>query len=219
MSDVPVQVIVAAFRDEDAAHAALEKLKEAKREGLIRIDNAAVLRKDADGKLHVKETADMGGGKGAAIGGTLGAVVGLVTGPVGWLALGGALVGGAIAKHADGGFSDERLKKLGEGMTPGSSAIVAVIEHTWVKQMEDLMAEQGADVMTAEISADIATQLAAGRDVSYTAVSAGDSVSTSRVAMGDNDAQISGMTATPEGVTGFAVEGTLEDAPEGSEDA
>ena len=68
MSEVPVQLIVAAFRDEKSAGEALKLLKQAKRERLIGIVSAAVLRKDEKGKLHIKETADMGGGKGAAPG-------------------------------------------------------------------------------------------------------------------------------------------------------
>ena len=60
-SDVPVQVVVAAFKDEKAASSALAELKQAKKEGLIKIVDAAVLSKDASGKLHIKETADMGG--------------------------------------------------------------------------------------------------------------------------------------------------------------
>ena len=47
MSDVPVQLIVAAFQEEKAAKEALATLKEAKNAGLIKIENAAVLRKDA----------------------------------------------------------------------------------------------------------------------------------------------------------------------------
>ena len=44
MSDVPVQLIVAAFQDEKSANMALKELKQAKRERLIGIQNAAVLR-------------------------------------------------------------------------------------------------------------------------------------------------------------------------------
>jgi len=63
MSDVPVQLIVAAFQDEKSADEALKQLKQARREKLIGIVDAAVLRKDANGKLHIKETADMGGAR------------------------------------------------------------------------------------------------------------------------------------------------------------
>ena len=44
MSDVPVQVIVAAFQDEEADKSALKALKQARKEGLIKIENAAVMR-------------------------------------------------------------------------------------------------------------------------------------------------------------------------------
>jgi uncharacterized membrane protein len=81
MSEVPVELIVAAFQDEEAAAEALKALKQARREKLIRIQDAAVLRKDEKGKVHIRETADMGGGKGAALGGVAGAAIGLLAGP------------------------------------------------------------------------------------------------------------------------------------------
>src|SRR5215217_9229920 len=178
MSDVPVQIVVAAFKDEATADQALRDLKELQSEKQIKIRDAAVLRKDAAGKLHVKETEDMGGGKGAVIGGVTGGVIGLLAGPVG-LAVGlGAVIGGLAAKMRDSGFNDERLKRLGEGLTPGSSAIVAVIEHTWVADVERAMYEAGADVVTEQLSADIAKQLQAGGQVAYTAIATGDVVAT-----------------------------------------
>ena len=144
MSDVPVQLIVAAFQDEKAADEALKGLKQARKENLIRIENAAVLRKDQKGKLHIKETADMGGGKGAALGGVAGAAIGLIAGPALLVPVAvGALVGGLAAKLRDSGFSDERLKKVGEGLQPGSSAIIAIVEHKWVEQVEKEMEEAG----------------------------------------------------------------------------
>jgi uncharacterized membrane protein len=199
MSDVPVQVVVAAFKDENSASQALKALKQARNEGLIKIVDAAVLRKDADGKLHIKETADMGGGKGAVIGGVLGGVVGLLAGPVGWAAVGGAVIGGLAAKLRDGGFKDERLKKLGEGLGPGNSAIVAVVEHIWVAQVEKAMADAGADAVTAEISADIAKQLAAGGEVAYTALATDDALATSRVATSDAKVEVTNTVTTAEG--------------------
>jgi uncharacterized membrane protein len=211
MSDVPVQVIVAAFKDEATADQALKSLKQLQSEKEIKIQDAAVLRKDAEGKLHIKETADMGGGKGATIGGIAGGVVGLLAGPVG-LAVGlGAVVGGLAAKMRDGGFSDERLKKLGAGLTPGSSAIVAVIEHTWVAEVEREMYEAGADVVTEQISADIAQQLQAGGEVAYTTVATEDAFAMERVAKTPERTEVSGIVATPEGVYAEAAVATKDE--------
>ena len=89
----------------------------------------------------------MGPKKGAVVGGLLGAGLGLITGGVGWLLLGGGAVGALAAKARDGGLSDARLKELGERMTPNSSAIVAVVELTWVADVEREFAAVGADVV------------------------------------------------------------------------
>ena len=67
-------------------------------------------------------------------------------------------MGGLAAKLRDSGFSNQRLETLGEGLQPGTSAIVAVVEHTWVAQVEEALAEAEADVITAEIQADVAEQ-------------------------------------------------------------
>jgi uncharacterized membrane protein len=195
-------------------------LKKAKKQGLIKIENAAVLRKDQKGKLHIKETHDMGGGKGAVLGGVGGAAIGLIAGPALVVPVAvGALVGGLTAKLRDSGFSDKRLETLGEGLTPGSSAIVAVVDHTWVELVEKEMEEAGADTLTASLQADIAGQLEAGHDVAYSALATQEGFTTSRVAAGEDEVESSEMLVTDEGVytsqfvateEGFAVRQTTE---------
>ena len=203
MSDVPVQLIVAAFKNEKSAQDALDMLKQAQKEKLIKIENAAVLRKDEKGKLHIKETADMGGKKGATLGGVAGAAIGLIAGPALLVpAAVGALVGGLAAKARDSGFSDARLKALGEGLTPGSSAIVAVVEHRWVAEVERAMAEEGADLFTQALSADISQQLEAGHEVSYTAISSETGFAAARVAGGEDQVEAGQIVVDDSGVYG-----------------
>jgi uncharacterized membrane protein len=93
------------------------------------------------------------------LGGVAGAVVGVIAGPVGWVTLGGAVVGGLAAKLRDGGVADDRLREVGEGLTPGSSAIVAVVEHEWLEKVEAQLRVTAADVVTEAIAADVAAQL------------------------------------------------------------
>lgn len=203
MSDVPIQLIVAAFQDEKTAKEALKALKKAQKEKLIKIENAAVLHKDAKGKLHIKETADMGGKKGATLGGVAGAAIGLIAGPALLVpAAVGALVGGLSAKLRDSGFSDARLQALGEGLKPGSSAIVAVVEHTWVEQVKQALAQAEADLLTASISADISEQLDAGHEVAYTAISSEHGFSAARVAGGEDMVEAGQITVDESGVYG-----------------
>jgi uncharacterized membrane protein len=203
MNDNPLQLVVAAFKDEASAKAALKELKQVQKEKLIRIENAAVLRKDQKGKLHITETHDMGGGKGAALGGVGGAAIGLIAGPALVVpAAVGALVGGLAAKLRDSGFSNQRLETLGEGLQPGTSAIVAVVEHTWVGEVEDALAEIQADVMTAEIGADIAEQLVAGQEVAYSALATREGLALDRVAGGEDQVEAGSLVIDDTGVFG-----------------
>jgi len=202
MSDNPIQLVVAAFKDETTAKAALKELKKAQKAKLIKIENAAVLRKDEKGKLHIKETGDMGGGKGAAFGGVAGAAIGLLAGPALVVpAAVGALVGGLTAKLRDSGFSDARLKAIGEGLTPGSSAIIAVVEHRWVEQLEDALAEIETDLITLELQADIAEQLEAGHEVAYSALATQEGFSVGRVAGNEDEIEGGYMIVDETGMT------------------
>lgn len=182
----PVELLVAAWPDASAAGEALEALEEAKKEHLVGIVQAATVVVDADGKLRIKDTKDMGAKKGAVVGGLLGAGLGLITGGVGWLLLGGGAVGALAAKARDGGLSDARLTELGERMTPNSSAIVAVVELTWVADVEREFAAVGADVVRESVEEDLVAQLSDGSAVSYSAAEVeGDVVATRTVVPGD----------------------------------
>ena len=218
-SNVPVQVIVAAFPDEGRADAALKGLQELKKEHMIGILDAAIVRKDANGKLHVKETEDMGGGRGSVIGGGLGALVGLIGGPAGILVTtaAGALIGGIAAKESDAGIPNERLQQLGAGLTPGSSAIVAVIEHRWVEDARQELAKEGADIMVQELSADVHRQLAAGGTVAYTTIAGADSVAAGRIASVGEQVEAEVVVVTPEGVSVGEMTGSTASA--GSQEA
>src|SRR6185295_15534661 len=128
MPESPVDVIVAAYNDEQGASNALKELKAASEEWKVDIKDAAILKRDMDNKLKITESADRGFGRGAIIGGVAGAAVGVMAGPIGWATLGGAAVGGLAAKLRDGGFKDDRLRTIGEGLQPGSSALIVVVE-------------------------------------------------------------------------------------------
>jgi uncharacterized membrane protein len=206
MSEVPVELVIAAFQTEDGAENALKQLQQANKAHWIDIDNAAVIRRDAADKLHIKDVKDMTGRRGAAIGGVVGGVLGILFPPTLLASAAiGAGVGGLAAKLHDGGFDDRRLRDLGESLKPGTSAIVAVIEHTWVIEAEQALAEEGARVVVESVKADIAQQLAAGREVGYSALQTDEALSIDRIAVGKDSLEASNLTVTAEGLTGVSV--------------
>lgn len=200
MSEAPVQVIVAAFNAPDGAGAMMADLRQGKKEGLIGIIDAAVVVKDADGKLKVTDARRRSRRtRGLITGGIVGGVVGLLAGPVGWAALGGGAVGALVGRLA--GIPTRRtMEAIGESLTPGSSAIVAVIEHNWVAQLEDALIAEGAQVLRSAIAADIAAQLQAGGNVLYTMGVGPSGEGAARVVASSEGVQVSGMLADAEGV-------------------
>jgi uncharacterized membrane protein len=170
MTNVPIQVIVAVFLDEEEAEVALKSLEDTRKQGTIDFEDAAVVKKDEDGKLHVKETTDVSTGRGAAIGGVIGGVLGLIGGPAGMVILGaaGAAIGG-LAAHGDTGFKDERLEKLGVSLEPGTSAVVAVVARVWVAEIEKRLAESAVEVTVHEMEEEMVNRMREGKGVTYTA--------------------------------------------------
>ena len=131
-----VGFLVMAFTDEVAADQVLDAMKQAKKQGQFYFEDAAVIRQDAQGKVHYHETGEMGAGKGAGIGALVGGIVGVLGGPVG-VAL-GAGVGAAVGAAASGdkGFRNESLGTVGVALKPGTSAIAAITSHDFLRAVQ-----------------------------------------------------------------------------------
>lgn len=198
MSETPVQVIVAAYPTPDGAAKRMAELQEANKEGLVGIIDMAVVVKDGEGKLKITNSRRRST-RGMITGGVVGGLVGLLAGPVGWVALGGGAIG-ALAGKVRGAPLKNELQDLGESLTPNSSAIVAVVEHTWVTNMQRQLAAEGAKVVHDELKADIAAQLEAGGSVLYTAVGTGAGGGIARVAEREGQTTASVIAANEDGI-------------------
>ena len=162
----PVELIVAAFGEEERAGEVLGEIQELERLRFIGVWNAAVITKNADGELKLKETAEIKGvRRGAGIGAIAGGIIGILAGgPIGGIVL-GAAAGALGGKVIDLGFSNKELKEMGELMKPGSSAIIAVIEHKWVGELVVALEEFGAQIVRQELKDEVARTIAVGAGV------------------------------------------------------
>ncbi len=157
----PFELIVAAFNEEEKAGEVLTSLKKMQKEEIIFLVNAAVMTKDEKGKVSLKETQDVGAGKGALFGAIAGGLLGLIGGPAGVIvgAAAGAATGGVAANRIDMGFPDETLKELQSTLKPGSSAIVAIIQHEWVDRVVEELEKEQASLFRQALKEEIADQL------------------------------------------------------------
>jgi uncharacterized membrane protein len=154
------QVVAATFADEAAATRGLATIAGALLGGGLK--QGAVVHKQADGKIKFVETKDLSASQGAKVGGLAGAVLGIIAGPIGVIGGGavGAGIGGLASKLRDSGFPDSQLKGLGEDLTPGQGAIVALVEDADVDKVKKLLdVVEAQRVVTNDVSVDLADVL------------------------------------------------------------
>lgn len=128
MSNDPTLIAVS-FDESLMAQELLLAFARLAKQNAIDIEDAAMVTKDADGKISLRQTRDVMTGRGAASGGWVGALVGIIGGPLGMLAGGalGAAAGGLFAKLRDVGIDDDHMKEMGEQLDRDSAALFVLL--------------------------------------------------------------------------------------------
>jgi uncharacterized membrane protein len=206
-------MLVAAYVDELAADQALDQLKEAKKRGEMYYDDAAVIRQDPHGKVHIKETGDMSTGKGTGIGALIGGVIGLLGGPAG-VALGATVASGAaigaIAAHHDAGFSNESLKEIGGALLPGTSALAAVTSKDFVEAVRKQVPETETLSVARDLATAIQDRLRARQDTLIGLVITEEGIAATQVVSSPSELAVFGIAATEDDVVAVAGVATPE---------
>lgn len=120
-------LIVITFDDPDQAGQVRETLRSIQGDHLS-LDDSAVVVRDEEGNVHVKNEVDRGVKVGAVGGGLLGLLLAGIFFPVGGLiigAIGGAIVGAAFKTGIDQKF----VKQVTEELQPGTSAIFILVRQ------------------------------------------------------------------------------------------
>jgi uncharacterized membrane protein len=140
---MPDRFVAAAYGSLAEADAALRAAEE------VDLHDAAIVVRDANGRIDLRQMRETSIGEGAVAGGTVGLLAGLFLGlPVG-AALAGLLAGGGFGAR-DTGIANDRLRKLGEGLQPGHAVVcVLVDEEKLPGVVERLVAHGGEAVDTA----------------------------------------------------------------------
>lgn len=133
------KMIVVVFDKESKAYEASQTLNQLDADGSITIYAEAVVSKNNDGTLSVKQSE--GDFPVRTVSGTaIGSLIGLLGGPAG-LAI-GALTGTMIGNIADlwvAGVGSDFLDEVSNVLTPGKYAIVADISEEWVTPLDTRM--------------------------------------------------------------------------------
>jgi uncharacterized membrane protein len=165
-------LLVLKFDSEDGAAQMRDRLLSLQKQQLISIDDAAIMKKTADGKPKLEQLNNMAG-----VGALGGAFWGMLFGLLFFIPFLGMAVGaaaGAIAgSMSDVGIDDKFIKQVGESITPGTSALFLLVSNAVVdkvlEQTKDLkyevlqtnLSQESEDNLRAAISASGSTDASA----------------------------------------------------------
>jgi uncharacterized membrane protein len=155
MSDL----IVVSFKGEDTADQVLNKLMALQKEHLIDLEDACVVVRDQNGKVHVKQAVNLVG-VGAASGGAWGALWGTLIGLLFLNPLAGLLTGAAFGAGAgalsgalsDYGIDDEFIRSLGSTLQPGSSALFVLVRRATLDKVLPELRPFGGTILRTSLS-------------------------------------------------------------------
>jgi uncharacterized membrane protein len=151
----PVNALTAwKFHDPDGAEQALERLQALASEGLISVDDAALVSWPTTRRRP--QTRELGSltGPAALLGGGCGMVLGLIfAAPLAGLAV-GAASGAAAGSLADRGIDDEFVAKVRELVTPGTSALFLLSHGAVVDRVAAEMADLEMELVRSNLDAD-----------------------------------------------------------------
>jgi uncharacterized membrane protein len=116
------------FDDMEQGPRLRDTLKDLEHEGLLSLDDAAVIVRDMDGKFKVHGQSDRGVKTGALAGGAIGLLLGSIFFPIGGIVL-GALAGAGVGASFRIGIDKNFIKSVEESMPNGSSAIIVYVKH------------------------------------------------------------------------------------------
>lgn len=154
------RMVVVVFDNETKAYEGEKALLKLDAEGSLAVYAHAVLAKQADGKVSVKQ-GDEPGPIGTLVGTSLGSLIGLLGGPVG-LAIGATagFTGGAIFDLDNVRIGEDFLDDVTKTLTPNKVAVVAEIDEDWTTPLDTRMEALGGSVFRRALSdvADTADQ-------------------------------------------------------------
>lgn len=141
------KLIISVFDDETQAYEARKAMQQLHQEGSITLYAGAIVARDADGSIHIKEAADEGP-VGTAVGMLAGSLVGILGGLAG-VAVGAAAGGllGSIRDLSAAGVDANFLDEVSSQLKPGKVAVVVEASEHWTTPLDTRIEALGGVVL------------------------------------------------------------------------
>jgi uncharacterized membrane protein len=164
MSDL----ICLAFKELDTADHFLNELRALQKEYVLELEDACVVIRDSDGKIHLKQSVNLvaiGASQGASRGMLVGTLIGLLfMNPLAGMLAGGLVGAGSGAlqgKLANYGIDDNFIKSLSSTIEPNSSAIFLLVRKAVEDKVMPRLSHYQATILKTSLSDEQEEQLKA----------------------------------------------------------
>lgn len=155
------QLIVFTYDNEEKAITVLQSVAELSKQHLIEIQDAAVIVKDANGKVKLRQTLEaMVKSSNVASGGFWGLLIGLIFGGPIFMALLGMGLSALLGRKLDVGIDNQFIKNVGNDMKPGNSALFLLSNEITVDKVADALREHGGTLYHTSLSKEAEETLA-----------------------------------------------------------
>jgi uncharacterized membrane protein len=145
MSDL----IVIGYPDEDRAEQVWEELVKLQHDYLVDLEDAAIVRRDQNGKLRVTTPAHHAASWGALSGLFWGVLIGLLflfpLAPL--VGVAGGIMGAALGAATDLGIKDDFKQRVQDVVQPGTSAIMVIVRKVTMDKFLDALRPYGGTVL------------------------------------------------------------------------
>jgi uncharacterized membrane protein len=156
MSDL----IVISYPAEQTAQGVWHEQVKMQRDFLIDLNDAAVIRRDAHGKLHVTTPAHHGVARGTLSGFFWGTVIGLILLPFApLLSVAGGLMGSALGVAGDLDIKEDFKNRARDLVQPGTSAIFVVLRQATPDKFVEGIWRYGGTVLRTSLAPDAEVHL------------------------------------------------------------
>lgn len=153
MSDL----VVVIFDKPEEAREARETIHSIQKQYQLSLNDAAVITKDASGKVHVDNEVDYHVKVGAGVGALMGVLLFMFF-PIGGIilgALGGGLIGRFAGDHVDKKFREDVINT----MQPGSSALFLIIRNNSPAALRGALEPYQGKIFQTNVSEDLEKEL------------------------------------------------------------
>ena len=157
MSDL----IVIGYPDEETAQDAWEKLVKLEHDYLVDLEDAAIIRRDQKGKLHITTPAHHAVAWGSFSGLFWEVLIGLLflfpLAPL--VGVAGGIMGAALGAAENLGIKDDFKQRVQDMLEPGTSAILVILRKATYDKFVEALRPYGGTVLQSSLSHEAERQL------------------------------------------------------------